>query len=151
MRRLILALAAVGALAGPAAAIPRQALTDFDVTRITGLADQLAVCDLTAWLMTEPNVEADVIYVSDRADTRLWPLRYPYYRPLNVMVDEDLRNTFHSLESRGVLRRQEVAKARTRYDRDMIESYRRSTMTERVFLHDQRRTCDGIMEAALAG
>ena len=77
MRRLMFALAAALTFGAPAAAAPRQPLSDFDVGRVQGLADQLVVCDLTAFLMTEPDVEADVIYVSDRLDTRLWPLRWP--------------------------------------------------------------------------
>lgn len=150
MRRPILALAAAAALASPAAGAARQPLTDFDVSRIHGLPDQLAVCDLTAFLMTGPDVDADVIYVSDRADTRLRPLRWPYFRPRNVMVDEDMRTAFRKLESRRVLSRRDVAQARTRYDAAMIESYRRAPLPERALLQDQRRRCDALVETVLA-
>jgi hypothetical protein len=150
MRRPILAFALAAGLIAPAAAAPRQPLTDYDVSRIQGLPDQLAVCDLTAFLATEPDVNADVIYVADPLDHQRWPLRWPYFRPLNVMVDEDLRMAFRELEARGALKRSDVVQARTRYDVGMVESYRRATLPERAFLQDQRRVCNAIVEAALA-
>ena len=143
-------IAALAALlgAGQAAGQPQiQSLSAFDVARANGPAETIALCDLTAFLLMRPNLDADVIYAPQLPHrARFWePLRYPYFRPTSIAVDDKVRGAAVRLESAGVITRTQVAEARARYDADMFKSYRRESASDRLFLEHQGKTCDGLM------
>lgn len=134
------------ALAAPAAApaAPIRPLADFDVRKVEGLADRLALCDLTAFLITRPNLQADVIIAPNRGGAPARVMRQPYYRPLTGLFDEDLDDAMRVMEAHHQVTRREVAAARTRYDVQMLRSYERSSMPQRRFLDEQAKRCSDM-------
>lgn len=140
MKRFLVVLAAL-AIAAPATATPRRPLSDFDVRKVHGLADQLALCDLTAFLNTGPNLQADVVVAPRHGGGNARVMRNPYYRPLTGLFDEDLDDALRVMEARHQLTRHAVAVARTHYDVEMLRSYDRASQAERTFLSDQTKVC----------
>lgn len=141
MKRTLAILTAL-ALAAPAtAAPPRRPLSDFDVRQVHDLPGQLALCDLTAFLVTGPNLHSDVIIGPARGGATPRVMRQPYYRPLTGLFDEDLDDAMRRMETRRQVTRHDVAVARTRYDVEMLRSYEFGSLQQRAFLDEQAKRC----------
>lgn len=146
------ALAALVALivAAPSTAAPRTPLSQFDVGAARDIPEVLALCDLTAFLVTGPNLDADVIFAPDD-HSRRWmrAMRHPYFRPVDTLFDIRTRDAFLRLESASLVRRADVAAARNRFDVPMLESYRYAGPADRLFLDRQLKVCDGLVSGYL--
>ena len=143
---LALAAAAAASLAADGAtAAPPQPLSSFDVTKLDGWPDALAVCDITAFLRTRPDIDADVILARDENSGWFRPLYRPRFLPPTLFFDSDIRRAFERLEKAGEIDRRSVNEARARWDRPMLRSYDRSGVRERIFLDDQGKVCDALV------
>jgi hypothetical protein len=93
-------------------------------------AERIVRCDLHAFLRSEPNLQADRVYV----------LRYgrlpeilpgPWFLIGGRIYDEDLDRAERVLRSAGVLDRRAVADAQARLTRPALDAYRRSPVSWR--------------------
>jgi hypothetical protein len=137
---LAAALAATASQAGR-----RMPLSTFAIAPERGVADTLALCDLTAFLASNPNLDSDVIFATDEAGHRFMPpMRHPLYRPANLVFDNKVRRAVQRLEGAGLVKREAIADARARYDDDMLESWRYATPSDRRFVDAQFKRCGRI-------
>jgi len=144
---LALALCAGAVLAAPSRAAPRQPLESFAIAPERGVADTLALCDLTAFLETHPNLDADVIVApDDRGRPFRQPMRHPLFRPPDLVFDGKVRRAVQRLEGAGLIRRSEIADARARYDSQMLDSWRYAKPAERRFLDAQLDRCGKLLD-----
>jgi hypothetical protein len=145
--RLALASAAFAVLAAPSHAAPRAPLDSFAIVPERGAADTLALCDLTAFLETHPNLDADTIIApDDRGRAFRQPMRHPWFRPPDLVFDNKVRRAVQRLEGAGLVQRAAIADARARYDSQMLESWRYARPAERRFLDTQLVRCGKILD-----
>jgi hypothetical protein len=145
--RLALALSAGAVLATATQAASREPLTKFAIAPERGAADTLALCDLTAFLETDPNLDADTIVApDDRGRGFRQPMRHPWFRPPDLVFDNKVRRAVQRLEGAGLIRREAIANARASYDAQMLDSWRYSTPAERRFLDAQLNRCGKMLD-----
>ncbi len=148
LRGLLLSALAAGAVH---ASGPKEPLAAFDVSSAQGWADTLAVCDLTYFLASRPDLDADVIYARDQSTDWFRPMLAPYFRPPNLFYDEDVKRAFYRLQRAGLVDRAAAFKARARHERSMLQRFRRRGSAEQAFIRDQAGRCDAVLaEARLA-
>jgi hypothetical protein len=128
-------------IAAPAAGAPRARLNDFDVSRAVTWADALALCDLTSFLRTRPDLDADVILAPDSWSEQLRALYGPRFLPPGLFFDKRVRLAFERLVRAGELDQRSFGEARARYDRPLFRSYERADAQELAFLEEQSRLC----------
>jgi hypothetical protein len=133
-------------IAVPAAAAPRPRLQEFDVARTENWADALALCDLTSFLRTRPNLDADVIMSPDAWSEHLRPLHAPRFLPPGLFFDKRVRLTFERLEKAGEVDRRGFGAARARHDQALFRSYDRADGTELAFLEEQSKLCAALSQ-----
>lgn len=125
-----------------AIACPARAgrLSDFDLNKLDSWADAVAVCDITRFLLTDPDLRGDVLIVagSDNTSTALYR---PLFVPPNNFFSEIMRQTFENLRKAGQVTPADYGRARIVYAKGMIEAYRGSTLKEKEALADQMALC----------
>jgi hypothetical protein len=146
--------AKLGACAAVLAAMlgttPAQAgkLTDFDLNKLDNWSDALAVCDVTRFLLTDPDVNADVVLVSGRDNTRVVLYR-PLFAPPTNFFSDAMREAFENVRKAGFVTSESYGKARIHYAGLMINSYRGASLADKRYLLDQMELCYHL--AARAG
>lgn len=149
MKRIAFALAAAlaggSALAQPAAG-PAD-LARFDARTAPDVPSKLAICDAVRFLRTDPDLDADRIYVRRQAENRYDLLLPPYFVGGPEWYDEDLERTYRRLRSAGQVEYKAVQTARSQIGREMVRTFDRVTGSERAYLDDQNRYCEDVVEA----
>jgi hypothetical protein len=123
-------------------------LTDFDLNKLDNWSDALAVCDITRFLLTEPDVNADAILVSGHDNTRVVLYR-PLYAPPTNFFSDAMREAFDNVRKAGFVTPGSYGKSRIHYSGLMISAYRSATLAEKRYLADQMDLCYHL--AARAG
>lgn len=131
--------------ASPAAA---GHMTDFDLNKLNDWSEAIAVCDVTRFLLTEPDVSADAIVVAGR-DNRHIALYKPLFQPPTNFFSEIMRETFERVEKAGFVTRESYVRARIRYAGLMISAYTGASFADKRYMADQMELCYRL--AARAG
>jgi hypothetical protein len=121
---------------------PAQAghLSDFDLNKLDNWADAVAVCDVTRFLLTDPDLSSDILVVAGRGNS-VTTLTKPLYVPPTNFFSEVMRETFENLRKAGQVTTDGYATARLRYARRMISVYRSATLGEKHALTEQMELC----------
>lgn len=117
-----------------------SSMTDYDVQKAETWADALAICDVTRFLLTQPNLDASAIIALTTNNSHV-PLYKPLFIPPSSFFSEAMRQTYERVKAAGQVTPQAYQEARMRYARLMLNSYRQSNPTDRVFMLDQMRLC----------
>ena len=147
MRRAVAAL--VLSLSSHAGALAEAPLADFEVARTDGWSRALALCDVSSFLLTEPDLDAHAILVRDGRGGWLVPLYGPRFLPPKVLYNAELRGALYRLEKAGEVSAADVASARRDIAKRMLPRFRRFRASERLFLEDQARVCDRLVAVVL--
>jgi hypothetical protein len=123
-------------------------MTDFDLNKLDSWSDALAVCDITRFLLTDPDVNADAILVSGRDNTRVVLYR-PLFAPPTNFFSDVMREAFENVRKAGLATPESYGKSRIHYAGLMIGAYRGATLAEKRYLADQMDLCYHL--AARAG
>ncbi len=115
-------------------------VTDFDLNKLDSWTDAVAVCDVTRFLLTDPNVNADVIVTGGKNNTHL-VLYKPVFMPPDGFFSSVMREAFERVRQAGLTNRELYAQARLRYARLMISAYGGITLEEKAYLRDQMELC----------
>lgn len=115
-------------------------MTDFDLNKLDGWTDALAVCDVTRFLLTDPNVNADVILVGGKGNTHI-VLYKPLFMPPDGFFSEVMRGAFERVRQASLTNPELYARARARYARLMLGAYAGVTLAEKAYLRDQMELC----------
>lgn len=137
--------AALIALSGTASA---GTMANYDLNKLDNWSDALAVCDVGRFLLTDPDLSADVIFVPGAGHT-LAALSAPLYVPLTNFFSDAMRQAFSNVKKAGFVSEQSYSKARLHYASAMLNSYRGASMSDKKFLMDQMDLCYHL--AARAG
>jgi hypothetical protein len=131
--------------ASPAAA---GHMTDFDLNKLDNWPDALAVCDVTRFLLTNPDLNADAILVTGQKNTHT-ALFKPLYTPPNFFFSEVMREAYENVHKAGFVSFDSYTQSRIRYAGRMIDAYRGATLAEKRYMADQMDLCYHL--AARAG
>jgi len=131
--------------ASPAAA---EHMTDFDLNRLDNWSDALAVCDITRFLLTDPDTSADVILVAGRDNTRV-TLYKPLFLPPTNFFSDVMRQAFDNLQRTSFVTRESYGRARLHFARRMIAAFSGATLSDKRFMAEQMELCYHL--AARAG
>lgn len=142
MRAMAKLFGSVAVLTALVASAPAYAgrMTDYDLNKLDNWSDAIAVCDVTRFLLTEPDISADVILVAGRDNTRVVLYR-PLYAPPTNFFSDVMRETFERVSKAGLTTLDAYAHARLRFAREMIASYGSVTMAEKRYMADQMELC----------
>ena len=123
--------------AAPAAA---GHMTDFDLNKLNSWSEAIAVCDVTRFLLTDPDTSADAILVAGR-DNSHTALYKPLYQPPTNFFSEVMRETFERVEKAGQTNLDAYAQARIHYAGLMISAYSGATLADKRYMADQMELC----------
>ncbi|AAK24559.1 hypothetical protein [Caulobacter vibrioides] len=148
--RLLLVLATFAALVSPAIAEEQSALNVLDLNKAQNWAEALAACDVTRFLLTDPDVTASTIIApGEGAPQFLYP---PLFTPPNVLYTPSLLRTFEILQARGEVDRKSLADARFRFANAVVPSFQKGDAIAKAVLSDQMKLCnvltDGVASEA---
>ena len=115
-------------------------MTTYDVSKAETWADALAICDVTRFLLSEPNLDAEVI-ISPMPGNVHVPLYKPYFIPPSSFYSDAMRETFERVQKAGQVNTESYGQARMRYTKLMLPAYRYASGADRAFLADQMKTC----------
>lgn len=147
----VAAAAVCGAVSAQAQGVANNYdLSRFDVRQTQDLPAQFAICDATRFLRTDPDLDADLVYVR-RDDGRLDLLLPPYFVGGPEWYDEDLERAYRRLRQRGQISFEAVREARHAIGRDMVKAFDHVSGDERRFLDAQSRACDSLEKIARRG
>ena len=134
---VVVACVAVLALCGPARA---DHLSDFELNKLNNWADAIAVCDVTRFLLTDPNLQAEAIVVAGRGNTYT-VLYKPLYAPPTNFYSEVMREAFENLRKAGQITLDGYSHSRIVYAGRMVDAYRSAALGEKHALADQMDLC----------
>jgi len=123
-------------------------ITDYDLNKLDNWSDAIAVCDVTRFLLTDPDLNADVILVAGRDDTRVALFR-PLYAPPTNFFSDTMRETFERVRKAGFVTTESYNRSRLHYAQAMINAYRGASLADKRWLMDQMELCYHL--AARAG
>jgi hypothetical protein len=136
--RYVSALIAAAALSAvPAGA---EKLSDYQLDKLNGWAEAIAVCDVTRFLLTDPDIGADAILVAGR-DNTFTTLYKPLYMPPNAFFSEVMHEAFDKVEKAGQVTSDAYGRARIHYAGPMLSAWRSATLAEKRALADQMDLC----------
>jgi hypothetical protein len=115
-------------------------MTDFDLDKLGNWADAIAVCDVTRFLLTDPDTRADAIVIPGRGNTRV-ALYKPLYQPPANFFSDVMRQTFEHVQKSGLVTLDAYSQARVRYAGLMIAAYSGATLAEKHYMSDQMELC----------
>lgn len=132
----------VAVLAAMLGATPALAgnMTDFDLNKLDNWSDAIAVCDVTRFLLTDPDLNADVILVAGRDSTRVVLYR-PLYAPPTNFFSDAMREAFENVRKAGFVTPESYGKSRIHYSNLMINAYRGASLADKRYLLDQMELC----------
>lgn len=146
-RAFAAALAAL-VLTGAAHAEAPPLLALLDVNKAQGWGEALAACDITRFLLTDPDVTANTIIApGDGALRILYP---PLYTPPSLFYAPSLLEAFETLRARGEVDRKSVADARFRLASAIVPKFRRGDTADKLFLSDQMKLCNVLTDGVAA-
>jgi hypothetical protein len=148
MRTTAKCFASILMLAGVMAPAAAGRMTDFDLNKLDNWSDAIAVCDVTRFLLTDPDVSADAIMVSGRDNSHV-ALYKPLYQPPTNFFSDVMRQTFERVRQAGLVTRDSYSRARLHYASRMIGAYSGATFTDKAYMADQMELCYHL--AARAG
>src|SRR5512142_2513668 len=93
IRKLSAAAMLLAAMASSASA---GRMTDFDLNKLDNWADAIAVCDITRFLLTDPDLSADEILVGGKDNTHTILYR-PLYAPPTNFFSDAMREAFSNV------------------------------------------------------
>jgi hypothetical protein len=134
---LAIVLLAVATLSCPARA---SHLSDFELSKLENWADAVAVCDVTRFLLIDPDLHADTLAVAGRGNS-VTALTKPLYMPPSNFFSEVMRETFENLRKASQVTPEAYARARLLYASRMIDAYNGATLGEKHALADQMELC----------
>ena len=141
---LLALLASAGALVGAsglAQAQPAQgAFAAFDVRAVQGWAEKLVLCDTTAFLATQPDLNANRMWVR-RDDGHSDLLLPPDFVAGPNWYKEGYERLYLRLQRKGEIDQGQLAQAQGTLGHAFVEAYRRAGRTDRAFLESQDRYC----------
>ena len=122
---LAAAIAAAG-LAGAAQAAPPSApIARFDVRSAQGWAQKLVLCDVTAFLATDPDFNANRMWVA-RDDGRRDLLLPPDFVGAGQWYKEGYQRLYFRLKREGKISEHALLDAQNSVGHDFVEAYRRA-------------------------
>lgn len=130
----ILALTAMVAVPSSAAS-----LADYNVEKADTWADALAICDVTKFLLTEPNLNSEAIIAPVPGGSSV-ALYRPLYIPPSGFFSDAIRDTFEMAKKSGQVTLESYSEARKRYAQLMLAAYHGS-LGEQTYLADRMRLC----------
>lgn len=149
MKRLAAAFIFAAAVATSAAASAQITAGPADFARFDAriapdLPAKLAICDAARFLRTDPDLDADRIFVRRTSENRFDLLLPPYFVGGPEWYDEDLERAYRRLRSAGQVDFDQVSAARRDIGRDMVRVFDRVNGGEREFLDEQSRYCETV-------
>lgn len=151
LRRAVAALATITALIAipaHAEAPPSPLLAPLDVNKAQTWGEALAACDMTRFLLSDPDVTANTIIApGDGALRILYP---PLYIPPGLFYAPSLAEAFETLRAKGEVDRQSVADARFRFANAIVPKFRKGDTVEKAFLTDQMKLCNVLTDGVAA-
>lgn len=138
----------VALASAPARAEAPANLAPLDLDRAQTWAEALAACDVTRFLLSDPDVTSNTTIVA--ADGALRILYPPLYTPPNLFYAPSLLRTFSTLEASGEVDRKSVAAARFRLASAVVPRFRKGNTVERMFLADQMKLCSVLFDGVPA-
>lgn len=147
MRAAIKLSAAVMVLAAIATPAPAARMTDFDLNKLDNWADAIAVCDITRFLLTDPDLSADVILVAGQDNTHT-ALYRPLYAPPTNFFSQSMRATFDKVRKAGFITPEAYGRARIHYASQMYSAYRGATLADKRYMMDQMDLCYHLAKRA---
>jgi len=143
---LIAAVALVTALvAAPSLAAEPTTLKALDINRLQNWADALAACDMTSFLMSDPDLEAGTIIAPGGGI-----LYKPLFIPTKLLYTPSLFEAFNTLERAGQVKRQEVVEARFQFASAIIPKFHKASEADKAFLVDQMKLCNVLTDGVMA-
>lgn len=119
-------------------------LAPLDVNKAQGWGDALAACDITRFLLTDPDTSASsIIAPGDGALRVLYP---PLYTPPNLFYAPSLLEAFETLRARGEVDRQSVSDARFRLASAIVPRFHKGDAAQKIFLQDQMKLCNVLTD-----
>lgn len=137
--RAALSAAALAALLSIAPASAGR-FSEFELNKLSDWTEAIAVCDVTRFLLTEPNINADVILTSGRGNAHV-ALHHPLYTPPTNFYSEPMREAYEILHKTGLVTAEGYSRARVHYARRMIEAYRNASSADKRALLEQLDLC----------
>jgi hypothetical protein len=141
------ALAAV-LVAAPGSAAEPSRLAALDINKAKGWADALAACDMTRFLLSAPNLEADTIIAPGGGAGRI--LYKPLFLPPNLFYTPSLLEAFERLQTADEVKRDDVVKARYGFASAIIPKFHGASDADKAFLADQMKLCNVLTDGVMA-
>lgn len=149
-RRTAVVLAALAVLAAtPVRAEAPPSLAPLTLDKAQDWADALAACDITRFLLTDPDVTSNTTIVAP-GEGALRILYPPLYVPPSLFYAPSMLATFETLRARGEVDRKSVAAARFRLASEVLPNFRRGDTVEKAFLADQMKLCNVLTDGVAA-
>lgn len=121
-------------------------LKDYNVQKAQSWADALAICDVSKFLQSAPNLTSEVIIAAVPEGAPV-ALRAPLFIPPSNFYSQVMRDTFERARLSGQVTAEAYAAARYRYSKLMLAAYR-GAVYDQPFLDDQMRTCYALAGSA---
>ena len=121
---LVAALAVAGLAGAAQAAPPPSPIARFDVRNAHGWAEKLVLCDVTAFLATDPDFNANRMWVI-RDDGRRDLLLPPDFVGAGQWYKEGYERLYFRLKRQGRIHESALLDAENSIGHDFVEAYRR--------------------------
>lgn len=115
-------------------------LTDYDLNKLDGWSDALAVCDITRFLLTDPDVGSDVILMGGKNNSHL-VLYKPLFLPPDGFFSDIMRETYEKIRGASLTNPELYSAARRRYAALMINAFRGANGEDKKYLNEQMVLC----------
>jgi hypothetical protein len=139
--------AAFSILLASAPSVAAGHMTDFDINKLDNWSDALAVCDVTRFLLTDLDLNADVLMVGGHGNTYV-ALYRPLFSPPTNFFSDAMHEAFDNLRKTGLVTPEAYGSARTHYATVMIEAYRTATIADKRYMADQMDLCYHLVARA---
>jgi hypothetical protein len=150
LRQTLIAAVALAAvlIAAPSLAAEPTTLKALDINRLQNWADALAACDMTSFLMSDPDLEAGTIIAPGVGSGRI--LYRPLYLPPNLLYAPSLLQAFEVLQAKGEVDRKSVVDARYKFASAIIPKFHKASEADKAFLVDQMKLCNVLTDGVMA-
>jgi len=121
---LVAAIVAIG-FVGAAQAAPAAPIDRFDVRNAHGWAEKLVLCDVSAFLATDPDLNADRMWVR-RDDGHRDLLLPPDFVGAGQWYKEGYERLYFRLKREGKISQDALIDTQSTLGHDLVEAYRRA-------------------------
>jgi hypothetical protein len=115
-------------------------MTDFDLNKLDNWSDAIAVCDITRFLLTDPDTSADAILVAGRDNSQV-TLFKPMFAPPTNFFSQVMHDTFDRVQKAGFVTLGSYSRSRLHFATQMIGAYSGATLAEKRYMADQMELC----------